>query len=170
MKSSDVAEAELLHQALLGASTFLERALQDLLAAESITPSQLYVLRTLGASAGHALSPKALQRSFVRPRNLTETVDRLVRAGLVERRPNPEDRRSVLIAPTERGEQVRARASEVYHEGIVRLLGRAGLGSLGPGGPGGVAAADAAVVLEVLQRLTTRLRGELYPDLPMPGS
>jgi DNA-binding MarR family transcriptional regulator len=38
---------------------------------------------------------------------MTEAIDQLERMGYVERRPNPEDRRSRLVFPTKRGSAVR---------------------------------------------------------------
>jgi DNA-binding MarR family transcriptional regulator len=42
------------------------------------------------------------------PSNITGLVDRLERLGLVERRPNPADRRSRLLALTSAGRRLRA--------------------------------------------------------------
>lgn len=39
---------------------------------------------------------------------VTRVVDRLARKGLVERRPGNDDRRMVVIAPTDEGERIRA--------------------------------------------------------------
>lgn len=38
---------------------------------------------------------------------VTRVVDRLARKGLVERRPGPDDRRAVVIVPTDEGEHIR---------------------------------------------------------------
>lgn len=145
--------AEELHRALLGASTFFEKALQDRFDAEGITPSQFYLLRTIAASAEGALSPKVLQQSFVRRRNLTETLQRIVRDGLAERIPNPDDGRSVLIALTPQGRQVLQRALHAYRDGLGLLRATPDPGA-------------AVVTLAVLQELTNRLKYELYPELP----
>ena len=117
-----LADAEHFHRVLLGASTFFEKAHQEFLDEVGLTPSQFYLLRTIGASPGGALSPKELQRSFVRRRNLTETVDRVVRDGLATREPNPEDGRSVLIVLTAQGEDVLKAAVEIYHSALRKLL------------------------------------------------
>ena len=42
------------------------------------------------------------------PSNITGLVDRLERRGLVERRPDPQDRRVKLIAPTDAGRELSA--------------------------------------------------------------
>ncbi|WP_069815194.1 MarR family winged helix-turn-helix transcriptional regulator [Streptomyces sp. TP-A0874] len=46
------------------------------------------------------------ERLMVHPTSVTNTVDRLVRSGLVEKRPNPNDGRGVLAAITDRGRGV----------------------------------------------------------------
>jgi DNA-binding MarR family transcriptional regulator len=43
----------------------------------------------------------------VRKQTMAEAIDQLERMGYVERRPNPEDRRSRLVFPTKRGSAVR---------------------------------------------------------------
>ena len=50
---------------------------------------------------GVKATPRELVRAFgLRPSTLTAILDRLERQGLVERRPNPDDRRSLFVAPT----------------------------------------------------------------------
>ncbi|MFC7431590.1 MULTISPECIES: MarR family winged helix-turn-helix transcriptional regulator [unclassified Agrococcus] len=50
--------------------------------------------------AGQRLSPSQLSRLLkVSTAAITKLVDRLVAAGRVERRPNPRDRRGVVLAP-----------------------------------------------------------------------
>ena len=54
-------------------------------------------------------------RLQVHPASVTNAVDRLEADGLVERRRNPSDGRSVLVAITERGKDVAGRASAVLN-------------------------------------------------------
>lgn len=49
---------------------------------------------------------------------VTRLVDRMVRAGLVERRPCPSDRRVQYVGLTERGQDMLDRATEVHLGGI----------------------------------------------------
>jgi DNA-binding MarR family transcriptional regulator len=42
------------------------------------------------------------------PRSATEVIDALEEARLVERRPDPDDRRAILVALTNRGDEVAA--------------------------------------------------------------
>lgn len=52
------------------------------------------------------------QRLMVHPTSVTNTVDRLVRSGLVTRRPNPRDGRGTLASITERGREVCDQATQ----------------------------------------------------------
>jgi DNA-binding MarR family transcriptional regulator len=47
---------------------------------------------------------------------MTSLIDRLERQGHIERRPNPEDRRSVLVYLTPSGEAVVASIGDVYRD------------------------------------------------------
>ncbi|MFJ6213069.1 MarR family winged helix-turn-helix transcriptional regulator [Streptomyces sp. NPDC092296] len=63
------------------------------------------VLLTFSRTGELSLS-KIGERLMVHPTSVTNTVDRLERAGLVSRRPNPLDGRGVLAAITDRGRRV----------------------------------------------------------------
>jgi DNA-binding MarR family transcriptional regulator len=63
------------------------------------------VLLTFSRKGELTLS-KIGERLMVHPTSVTNTVDRLERAGLVTRRPNPLDGRGVLAAITEEGRRV----------------------------------------------------------------
>lgn len=60
---------------------------------------------------------------------MVAAVDELVAAGLVERRPDPLDRRVRLVAVTSEGDDARSRAREVVQATEADLLGE-----LGPAG------------------------------------
>ncbi|GAA3755043.1 MarR family winged helix-turn-helix transcriptional regulator [Micromonospora maritima] len=72
-----------------------------------ISPGQA---RALGVLLRHgALRPGALAEHLrIAPRSATEVVDGLQERGLVERRPDPDDRRATLVAPTAEGDRVGA--------------------------------------------------------------
>ena len=53
------------------------------------------------------------ERLMVHPTSVTNTIDRLEHAGLVVRRPNPQDRRGTLAEITPAGRAVVAKATEV---------------------------------------------------------
>jgi DNA-binding MarR family transcriptional regulator len=73
-----------------------------------LSPSLARALSVLARHGDIRLSTLA-DRLRIVPRSATEVVDDLQRSGLVERRPDPDDRRAVLVALTAEGER-RARA------------------------------------------------------------
>jgi len=44
---------------------------------------------------------------------LTGLLDRLAKSGLIERRPNPDDRRAILVCLTEQGEEIAGRIQAI---------------------------------------------------------
>jgi DNA-binding MarR family transcriptional regulator len=56
------------------------------------------------------------------PAGMTHRLDRLERAGFVERRPDPDDRRSMLVLLTEAGEAKSIEAARVHVAAEVELL------------------------------------------------
>jgi DNA-binding MarR family transcriptional regulator len=94
---------------LYRAMTAFDRAGAAELAPHGLSVSQLNILTVLHRAdtpltmgeLGHAVS--------VRPANLTTVVDALTQRSLIERRINPDDRRSYLIANTPAGEDFLAR-------------------------------------------------------------
>jgi DNA-binding MarR family transcriptional regulator len=66
------------------------------------------------------------ERRNLSPSGISRSVDRLERAGLVERRPNPEDGRSLLVALSAEG-LARLRKAQVTHHATVREMLFAGL-------------------------------------------
>jgi DNA-binding MarR family transcriptional regulator len=84
------------------------------------------VLITLVGAPGGALPIGELgERRNLSPSGVSRSVDRLARAGLVERTANPADGRSLLVGLTSSGLE-RLRAAQVTHHAVVRerLLGR----------------------------------------------
>jgi DNA-binding MarR family transcriptional regulator len=63
------------------------------------------VLLTFSKSGALPLS-KIGERLMVHPTSVTNTVDRLVRSGLVDKRPNPKDGRGTLASITGKGREV----------------------------------------------------------------
>ncbi|MFP4476083.1 MAG: MarR family winged helix-turn-helix transcriptional regulator [Desulfatibacillaceae bacterium] len=77
-----------------------------------ITATQALVLNSLFEQdriPSHVLSNKLRITSAT----TTGILDRLVRSGLVERIPNPEDRRAVLVCLTDKGREVAAEVRKV---------------------------------------------------------
>lgn len=83
----------------------LREASSESLARWDLTPSQFRALRVL--SHHDALRPSELSGHLrIAPRSTTEVLDDLEAKGLVERTPDPRDRRATLVLPTERGTEV----------------------------------------------------------------
>ena len=102
------------------------------LAPWDITPSQA---RALGVLTRHGPMRLGALSEYLRivPRSVTEVVDALEEACLVERRPDPDDRRATLVTLTSRGKEVdagirAARAAEA--EGFFARLDEADRTSL----------------------------------------
>jgi DNA-binding MarR family transcriptional regulator len=76
------------------------------LARWDLTPSQFRALRIL-MRQDDAMRPSELSEHLrIAPRSTTEVLDGLAAKGLVERRPDPHDRRATLVIPTEHGVDV----------------------------------------------------------------
>jgi DNA-binding MarR family transcriptional regulator len=89
-----------------------ERAMHDhmnpLFAEAGLQPGEFDVLATLRrAGEPYLMSPTRLyEAAMISSGGMTNRLDRLERAGLVERRPDPTDRRGKLIALTKSGKRV----------------------------------------------------------------
>lgn len=83
----------------------LSREMEKTFAAHGLSAPGFDVLATLRrAGPPYALSPgDLLATTMVTSGSMTNRIDQLEKAGLVERRQNPEDRRSVVISLTEIG-------------------------------------------------------------------
>jgi DNA-binding MarR family transcriptional regulator len=88
------------------------RVLAAALKPVGVTPSQGEVLRLLDAEGGLTLSALGELLVCETGSNPSRLVDRLVSQGLIERLPDPDDRRYVRLELTPDGRQV---ASEVAH-------------------------------------------------------
>ncbi|MGO8905972.1 MAG: MarR family winged helix-turn-helix transcriptional regulator [Solirubrobacteraceae bacterium] len=80
------------------------------------------VLITLVSAPGGTLTIGELgEQRNLSPSGVSRSVDRLTKAGLVERSANPDDGRSLLVRLTPEG-LARLRASQVTHHAVVRKL------------------------------------------------
>jgi DNA-binding MarR family transcriptional regulator len=102
-----------LPMAVLGRlSDAAERVMRDhmnpLFADAGLQPGEFDVLATLRRSGKpYRLSPTQLYEALmISSGGMTARLDRLERAGFIERRPDPSDRRGKLIALTEAGKRV----------------------------------------------------------------
>ncbi len=82
--------------------------MNPLFAEAGLQPGEFDVLATLRRSGEpYMLSPtKLYEAAMISSGGMTNRLDRLERAGFVERRPDPHDRRGKLIALTEAGRRV----------------------------------------------------------------
>jgi DNA-binding MarR family transcriptional regulator len=85
-----------------------------------IGPREFLLMRFVAASDGQSQQALA-ERLAVPPSRMVALVDHLEDAGLVERRPDPEDRRVRGLYLTRKGRGVLKRASEVAIEHETRL-------------------------------------------------
>jgi len=79
--------------------------LNPLFARFGLQPGEFDVLATLRRSGKpHVLTPTDLyEAAMISSGSMTNRIDRLEKAGLVERRPNPADKRGMLVALTTAG-------------------------------------------------------------------
>jgi DNA-binding MarR family transcriptional regulator len=106
----------------------------------SVTHGQFRVLRTLdNADQPLRLSELAARLGIV-PRSATSVVDDLEAAGLVERQPDPNDRRATLVDLTPDGRQILTTLREKRRDVMVSQLAR-------------LTPADQQTLIQLLQRL-----------------
>ena len=96
---------ETLSEAFRSVARQLHDTSQDFLAPWDISPSQLRALRVLMRHGAMRLSELS-GHLHIAARSATEVVDALQTRGLVERQPDPGDRRATLVELTEHGANV----------------------------------------------------------------
>jgi DNA-binding MarR family transcriptional regulator len=116
-----------LTEALTRASWRLRRAAVKELAPLGLTFAQSRVLRILSRSAEPLRMSDIAARFEVAPRSATSMIDTLEAAGLVERRADSADRRSVLVALAPEGRALVERMSRLRRESAHALFGRLSL-------------------------------------------
>jgi DNA-binding MarR family transcriptional regulator len=99
---SDGPEQGSLAEAFWQVARRLRHQSREALAPWGVSPSQL---RALGVLLRHGAvrSGELAEHLRIAPRSATEVVDALAERGLVERRPDPEDRRATQVVATEAG-------------------------------------------------------------------
>jgi DNA-binding MarR family transcriptional regulator len=103
----DVAALELLGR-LFRSAHLADARLREGIAHHGLQPGWFDLLAALRrAGAPYELNPTELMRStMLSSGGMTKRLDRLAEAGLVERRPDPTDRRGTLVGLTKKGEAV----------------------------------------------------------------
>ncbi|MER7889752.1 MarR family transcriptional regulator [Micromonospora sp. NPDC094482] len=105
---------ETLAEAFWGVARRLRHRTRESLEPWDVTPSQA---RALGVLARHGvLRPSSLAEHLrIAARSATEVVDDLQARGLVERRPDPNDRRATLVALTAEGARTASAIRDARH-------------------------------------------------------
>jgi DNA-binding MarR family transcriptional regulator len=122
------------------------RGLESALAVLDLTLGEFDVLAALRRNgAGAARTPSYLARvSMVSPGGMTNRLDRLERAGLIARRPDPSDRRGSLVSLTAAGTRRADAAIEAVVAGEEHLAA-------------GISAAERVRLDRILDKLLARL-------------
>jgi DNA-binding MarR family transcriptional regulator len=105
------AREEALALALSDAERRMTRRLTQILSRHGATVERWRALNLLAGEASHRMSELA-EYMQLPPASLTRLVDGMVADNLVHRRPDPRDRRGVLVAITRRGLAMRDALSE----------------------------------------------------------
>ena len=109
---------------VMRAQQILLSELDTLLRPFELTFARYEALVLLSFSRTGALPLRLIgERLMVHPTSVTNTIDRLERAGLVARRPNPQDRRGTLAEITPAGREVVAAATAVLMAAEFGLAG-----------------------------------------------
>jgi DNA-binding MarR family transcriptional regulator len=104
--------------------TVLGRIEAELKAADLPPLSWYDVLLELGRAEGGRLRPLELERrTLLAQYNASRLIDRMEKAGLVERLPHPEDGRGQLVAITPEGRALQKRIWKLYGPAIERHIG-----------------------------------------------
>ena len=96
-----------LSELLMRVSRAQRRRWRDALAPWDLSPHQARALAVVCERDGVRLSDLA-EALRIAPRSATEVADGLQERGLVERTPDPGDRRAVILRPTDEGRRIRA--------------------------------------------------------------
>jgi len=115
---------------------------QELLRSDRIGLGTLMALRVVHRQDGEGRVQDVSAALSITVGAASKLVDRLERDGLAVRRPNPEDRRSSLIALTSAGEEARESAERVAQQIVADILGDG---------------SDAEILIPVLTRIGARV-------------
>ena len=119
----DAAAEESLPDMFWAVARQLRETSQETLAPWDITPAHLRALRVLSRHGPLRLSGLSAQLRIA-PRSATEVADALESRGLVERQPDPTDRRATLVQLTEHGRDVLAAIRAARSIEADRMFGR----------------------------------------------
>jgi DNA-binding MarR family transcriptional regulator len=134
-------DAEALGELLLRVARGQRRRWLDTLAPWDLSPHHARALRVVTDRAGTRLSDLA-EALRIAPRSATEVADALQARGLVERTPDPTDRRAVVLTPTDEGRRVQQEIAAARAADTRDLFDR-------------LDAADRATLARILRTLTS---------------
>jgi DNA-binding MarR family transcriptional regulator len=120
MAGTDVSED--LSELFLRAGKRIRRNQADRLAPLGLTPAQARALRVLGGADGPLRMSDLADRLGIVPRSATTVVDALAASGLVERAPDPANRRSTLVEPTADGREALARMADARRAATAEIF------------------------------------------------
>lgn len=109
---------------VIRAAQLADAALTGRLALHGLEPGWFDLLAALRRAApSYQLNPTALREAtMLSSGGMTKRLDRMAEAGLVERRPDPSDRRGTLVRLTRKGRSVVNKAVEAHLDNERRLL------------------------------------------------
>jgi DNA-binding MarR family transcriptional regulator len=136
---------------------FSSKAFMDALAPVGIDPKEFLLMRFVAASEGQSQQALA-ERLAVPASRMVALVDRLEEAGLVERRPDPEDRRVRGLHLTRKGRGALERAGKIAIDYETRLCA-------------GINREEREQLIDLLQKLQTSQTdlGGVHPGLGKDG-
>ena len=111
---------------LLRTTDMLSRGLIQVLKTEELSATQYNVLRILRGAPEGLPCGEIASRMITRDPDVTRLLDRLDKRGLISRRREPRDRRTVMAQITPDGLKLLARLDEPVQEGHQRQLGHLG--------------------------------------------
>jgi DNA-binding MarR family transcriptional regulator len=106
-----------------GVARQLRRLGKETLGPVQVTPSQARALREL-QQHGAMRSGELAEHLRIAPRSATEVVDDLQERGLVERRPDPADRRATIVELTDKGVAAGAEIRAARAQEAERFFGK----------------------------------------------
>jgi DNA-binding MarR family transcriptional regulator len=113
----------------------------------NLTPLEFAVLQRMDHDRGRRLTDVGAELLCVKS-TITRLVDRLEEAGLVQRTPDPDDRRAQRVILTPHGDEVRATAIALHDAAVERRM------SL-------LAPAEQEILMDLLTKLRSGLSGDL---------
>jgi DNA-binding MarR family transcriptional regulator len=99
------------------------RRWREVLAPWDLSPHHARALKVV-CERDHVRLSDLAETLHIAPRSATEVADGLQERGLVERAPDPGDRRAVLLRPTDEGRRIRAEVDDARTADSAELFGR----------------------------------------------